>query len=110
MELKGDKQDKSYVVKVKGRMDVVSAPEFERCCIQWIEQGESHFIVDMEELEYISSAGLRSILIVAKKLKSGHGNISFSSLSPVVSRVFSISNFTSMFSVYDSLEKALESI
>ncbi|MHC1726848.1 MAG: STAS domain-containing protein [Syntrophobacteraceae bacterium] len=108
MELKGYKQDRFYIVKVNGRLDAVSAPEFEKSCLEWIELGESTFIMDMEGLEYISSAGLRSILVVAKRLKSQGSAMSFCSLTPNVAHVFSISNFRSMFALHDSLEKALE--
>jgi anti-anti-sigma factor len=107
MEVKGQKQDDFFVVNVSGRMDAVSAPKFEKACLEWLEQGESQFLADLEGLEYMSSAGLRSILIVGKKVKSAGGKLSFCSLSPNVAHVFSISNFASMFTVHDSFEKAL---
>lgn len=107
MELRNQKQDKFFIVKVSGRMDAISAPEFEKSCLEWIRQGESTLLVDLTELEYMSSAGLRSILVVGKKLKSVGGSLSFSSLAPTVAHVFSISNFASMFPVYESLERAL---
>lgn len=107
MELTGHKQGKFFIVGVRGRLDAVSAPDFEKSCLEWIRQGESSLIADLEGLEYMSSAGLRSILIVGKRLKSIDGSISFSSLSPNVAHVFSISSFASMFPVFDSLEKAL---
>ena len=107
MKLDGYKQDRFLVVKVDGRMDAFSAPEFEKFCQEWIQQGESTLVADLEGLEYMSSAGLRSILVVGKKLKSVGGTLSFSSLTPNVAHVFSISNFGSLFQVYDSLDKAL---
>ncbi len=55
----------------------------------------------------MSSAGLRSILVVGKRLKSTGGSLSFSSLTANVAHVFSISSFGSMFTVHDSLDKAL---
>lgn len=107
MELRSYKQDRFLVVKVSGRMDATTAPEFEKSCLEWIQQDESMLIADMEGLEYMSSAGLRSILIVGKKLKSVSGSLSFISLSPNVAHVFSISNFASVFPVHDSLDQAL---
>ena len=107
MELKGYKQDKFFIVKASGRMDATTAPEFEKFCLESLQQGESALVADLAGLEYMSSAGLRSILVVGKKLKSAGGSLSFSSLTPNVAHVFSISSFGSMFTVYDSLEKAL---
>ncbi|MDA8307424.1 MAG: STAS domain-containing protein [Deltaproteobacteria bacterium] len=108
MDVNGYKQDKFFIVRVSGRMDATTAPEFEKSCLEWIGQGESMLIVDLKDLEYMSSAGLRSILIVGKKIKSAGGTLSFSSLTPNVEHVFSISGFGSMFKIHDSLEKALQ--
>ncbi len=107
MKLDSYKHDRFLVVKVDGRMDAVSAPEFEKFCQDWIQKGEPTLVVDLEGLEYISSAGLRSILVVGKKLKSIGGSLSFCSLTPTVAHVFTISSFGSMFAVHDSLDKAL---
>lgn len=108
MEVSGAKQGKAYVVTVNGRMDTTTAPEFERTVTEWMGRGESTFIVDLTGLEYISSAGLRSILMVGKKLKAQKGSLAFCSLAPMVAKVFSISNFTALFPIYDSLEAALQ--
>ncbi len=107
MQMEGSKQKGFWVVTVTGRLDTVTAPEFEKACSGWMEQGESAFVVDLGGLEYISSAGLRSILMVAKKLKSTGGSIVFCSLSSMVMKVFSVSGFASMFTIHDSLDKAL---
>ena len=107
MEIDGYKHGEFIVVKVRGRMDATTAPDFEKSCLEWVRDGENMMVADLAGLEYMSSAGLRSILVVGKKLKSAGGNLIFSSLTPNVAHVFSISNFASMFKVYDSLEKAL---
>jgi anti-sigma B factor antagonist len=109
MELHTSRQGTFTVIKVRGRLDTLSGPEFEKKLSECMDQGELTFIVDMEGLEYISSAGLRSILLVAKKLKSRKGSMAFCSLTPMVAKVFSLSNFTSIFALHDSLEAALAS-
>ena len=50
MELNSYKQDKFFIVKASGRMDAISAPEFEKSCLEWIQQGESTLVVDLEGL------------------------------------------------------------
>ncbi len=107
MEFDSSKQGDSVVIKVKGRMDAVSAPEFEKECGKWIEAGDKSLIIDLGGLEYISSAGLRSILAAAKKLKAAQGAICFCNLQGMVQEVFSISGFATMFPIKDSLEEAL---
>lgn len=107
MELVTEKQGIVVVVKVKGRMDALTAPDFEKKCLFWLQQGESKLAVDLGELEYLSSAGVRAILIVARKFKSVDGSICFCRVKKMVKNVFLLSGLTSMFPVYESLEEAL---
>ncbi len=107
MEFDSVKQGGGVVIKAKGRMDAVTAPEFESECAKWLEKGEGVLVVDLGGLEYISSAGLRSILSAAKKVKAVQGNIRFCNLSGMVQEVFSISGFSTMFQISDSVEEAL---
>jgi anti-anti-sigma factor len=107
MEIEALKQQDALVLRPKGHMETATAAEFEQECLKWIEKGEKLLLIDMVGLEYISSAGLRSILYAAKQLKAKQGQIRFCNLSGVVQEVFSISGFTSMFSIYDTYEDAL---
>jgi anti-anti-sigma factor len=111
MEITSTGKEKDAVkVSVKGRMDAVTAPDFEKQLGEWMEGGESVFIVDLSELDYISSAGLRSVLAVAKKLKAGGGKIILASLQEAVKEVFEISGFSSIIPIFDSIEAALEQV
>lgn len=107
MEVTFDKRDNALVVAVQGRMDAITAPDFESQCSERIDQGEVLMVADFTELEYISSAGLRSILQIAKKLKQHKGQMNFCCLSGIIQHVFSISGFDSMFSFHDSVDQAL---
>jgi anti-anti-sigma factor len=107
MEFDSGKQGNAVVIKVKGRMDAVSAPGFEKECGDLVDAGEKILIVDLGGLEYISSAGLRSILAAAKKVKAAQGGISFCNLLGMVQEVFSISGFATMFPIHGSLEEAI---
>jgi len=107
MELSAKKEKKGVVIHVTGRMDAVSSPDFERAMDAWIEKGETTLVVDGSNLEYISSSGLRSVLIIAKKLKTRKGRILLTSLTSVVKEVFEISGFSTIIPIYDSLEGAM---
>lgn len=108
MEFKNEKQGAFMVVVPAGRMDAVTAPEFEQECERLIQSGELKMVADMSALEYISSAGLRSILATAKKLKGQQGEIRFCGLEGMVEEVFSISGFSSMFPVFDTRDDAIK--
>ena len=110
MEIDMKKENTISIITVKGKMDAVSAPAFEQYISALITQGENTFIINLSSLEYISSAGLRSILTVAKQLKKINGEIIFTGLQGTVEEVFKISGFQSLFKLYETEEKALKKI
>jgi anti-anti-sigma factor len=105
--IKSGNENNALVIKVIGRMDAVTAPEFEKTVNLWIDAGERCFVVDLSSLEYISSAGLRSILIIAKKLKAMNGKILLAAMEESVNEVFEISGFNSIIPVHDTVQSAI---
>jgi anti-anti-sigma factor len=110
MQISVRKERNIVVVSVTGRMDAVTAPEFEKSLVGLMSKGEKTFLVNLAGLEYISSAGLRSILFIAKQLKVEQGEIIFCGLRGPVEEVFKISGFHSIFKIFDSEEAALNQI
>jgi anti-anti-sigma factor len=108
MELNVKNEEKGMLVSLTGRMDAVSSPEFEKELGRLIDERNVNFVVDLTELDYISSAGLRSILVTAKKLKGKNGQILLASLqAAVVKEVFEISGFSTIIPIYESVEEAM---
>jgi anti-anti-sigma factor len=97
------------IVSVDGRMDTVTAPDFQDRMQELLNQGEKEILMDFGNLEYVSSAGLRSILFTAKKAKAAGGAVSCYGLQTMVKKVFDVSGFTAMIPVFDSLEDAVRS-
>jgi len=110
MEIYTRKEKGAVIVSVKGRIDALTAPEFERNLCDWISKGGIIFLINFTQLEYISSAGLRSILATSKKLKEKQGTILFTGLQGPVEEVFNISGFQSIFKIFASEEAALKEI
>jgi len=96
------------IISIEGRMDAVSAPEFDKRCDECLLQGGNAFILDFKALEYISSAGLRSILILGKKLAAKKGTLLIASAKDVVKEVFQISGFGALFPILESVDAALQ--
>lgn len=107
MKIEGKQDNGRLVVSVEGRMDAVSAPEFDKKCEDWISAGATVFILDFGGLEYISSSGLRSLLVLGKKLTAKKGRVVIAALKDIVKEVFTISGFGSIFTVVESVEAAL---
>jgi len=95
------------VLAVLGRMDTLTAPEFEAKCAACAAEGTTRIVVDLSGLEYISSAGLRGILSSAKKLKALGGGLSFCGLSGMVAEVFTMSGFIKLLPVFATRQEAL---
>jgi anti-anti-sigma factor len=110
MEIETRKQENATVVSVTGKMDAVSSPELEKELSQLMAEGEKDFVIDLGELDYISSAGLRVILATAKRLKEKEGKILLASLQDMVKEVFEISGFSAIIPIYESVESALNHV
>jgi anti-anti-sigma factor len=108
MQIEIEKEKNTIVISVKGKVDAVTAPEFEKALANLIAQGENTLLLNLIGLEYISSAGLRSILATAKQLKTKNGNLLFSGLKGPVKDVFNISGFGTIFKIFETKEDALK--
>ncbi len=110
MEISTEKREKGLIVSVKGKVDAVTSQAFEKSLADLIEKGETTLLLNLSELDYISSAGLRSILSTAKLLKAKNGKLFFFGLHGPVKDVFKISGFGSIFKIYDTMEEALQQL
>jgi stage II sporulation protein AA (anti-sigma F factor antagonist) len=107
MTIQTVKEANAPVLTIAGRMDAVTAPEYEKTLNEQIAAGETAFVVDFQGLEYISSAGLRALLATAKLLKSKDGQIRLANVLGTVREVLDISGFGSIFQIQDSVAAAL---
>ena len=107
MNISAKKENGINIVSLKGRMDALTSPDLEKRIRIMIAEGEKSFILDLEKLDYISSAGLRTILIITKELTKKKGFLFLSSLQQRVQEVFELSGFSSIIPIYGTLEIAL---
>jgi anti-anti-sigma factor len=107
MELSTHEEHGSAVVAVTDRIDTVTAARFEAYCIAVLDAGAHRLVLDLSHLAYISSAGLSSVLAVAKHAVHVGDPFSVSGLSGLVKEVFAITGFDSMVAVSADLEGAL---
>jgi len=95
------------VLKVSGRIDSSSSPELEKKINKLISQGEKNILLNFSNLEYISSAGLRVLLVSAKKLKSVNGKFMICCIKGMVKDVFVMSGFIDILTIFKNEEEAL---
>jgi anti-sigma B factor antagonist/stage II sporulation protein AA (anti-sigma F factor antagonist) len=97
------------VVSPAGRIDHASADEFQAALephLAGCRESEPALVVDMSKVDYISSVGLRVLMVAAKQVKSQSGCIVIAAMTPLVREVFEISRFNLVFDVFDSVEAA----
>ena len=90
-----------------GRIDSATGPAFEKDILGQIDEGQRRLLLDFAELAYISSAGLRIILLAAKRIKSAGGRLALCSLNPQIAEVFEISGFDRIIDIHPSRNAAL---
>jgi anti-anti-sigma factor len=110
MNIEPTKLDKAVLLKISGRMDAENAKEFDRACDVWISQGARHLIADLNELQYVSSMGLRSFLSVAQKLQSQSGSLILCGLQGAPRQVFQLTRLLEVFPVYETTPQALATL
>jgi len=109
VEIKENKKDAVVLLELKGRLDASTSPKFQKKILSVIEGGEKNLVIDFSDLDYISSAGLRVLLLGAKKLQSVDGKIVLACLADHVKEVFDIAGFSVIFPFYDATEDAIKS-
>jgi anti-sigma B factor antagonist len=110
MELSPRRFADAVVVSPVGRIDQSNADVFEEALARHLARctgGEDRLIVDLSGLEYISSAGLRVLMLAAKQSKAQGGTLLLAGLQPLVQEIFEISRFTMVFGITPSLREAL---
>ena len=110
MELKSTREGANLIVDVEGRVDGTNAMDFQSALEGAIQQSDQGVIMDMGQLQYISSAGLRVILLVAKSLQKQNAKLLGCSLSESVREIFAISGFDKIVPVHDSRADALKAL
>jgi len=95
------------VFALSGQLDAVTAPELEARLGTWLRNPGPGLVLDLEALEYISSAGLRVLLMTAKKMKAANGRFCLARLGIRVKDAYLISGFDHIIKAFDTMEEAL---
>jgi len=110
MEIDVQVAGNALVACVKGRVDTLSAPSFEKGLAEALSREEKWLVFDLAGLEYISSAGLRVFLTTAKAIKAKGGEIRLVATQGSVKKVFQISGFFTLFKHFDTRDEALAAL
>lgn len=97
------------IVTVAGRLDGTTARQLEDGLVALIAPGVG-MVLDMSGLDYVSSAGLRVLLKIAKAAKAAKVRLALAGITPPVTKVFEISGFTTIFDIHPDSASAAAAI
>ncbi len=110
IEIQESREGDVLVYSLKGRLDSQTYHEMEREMETWLAAGTNHLVGDLSQLDYISSAGLRVLLLAAKKLAGRGGRMGLCSPQEHVKEVFDITGVSDIIPITGSKEEALKAI
>jgi anti-anti-sigma factor len=122
MEITECKTVEIVTLSLAGKLDTTSAKAFEEKILNLIESGDRRFVIDLTQLEYIGSAGLRVFLVASKRLDGVNGKLvlcGFEKTIPYhtlnrprdpIREVFDIAGFSSLFATYGSQDEAIKDL
>lgn len=93
MDIEKNLDGATLVIALKGRLDTTSSPQFE-AEIKSVPDGVSELIFDFSALEYVSSAGLRDILMAQKMMNARHGALKLKGVNEIVKKVLDLTGFS----------------
>lgn len=98
MKIVENREKEKLTLQVFGRMDSSTAPQLQECVDSKLD-GVSDLHIDLNNLEYISSAGLRVLLSAGKKMEAAEGNMVITGANEEVREAFKITGFDTILQI-----------
>ena len=97
MEISKKHEGSTLTVALSGRLDTVTAPEFEASAMEDLD-GVTDLIIDLKDLEYMSSAGLRVMLALYKKM-TAQGSMKVVNVNDTIAEIFELTGFNDILDI-----------
>jgi len=110
MEFQEEQAGDACIVVLKGRLDGAASSEFADRIGTLIAGGRSRLLLDFAAVTLVTSAGLRALLMIVKRMKGEGGALALCSVPPTVREVFDISGFTPMLNIHAGRAEALAAV
>ena len=104
------RQDGNLIASVVGSVDGANAAEFQATLQGALQDEDKGMVLDFGKLEYISSAGLRVLLLIAKDMQRKSASFAVCSLSGQVRELFTVSGFDQIIAIHNNQKEALKAL
>jgi len=108
MDISEDRKGDAVILALSGKLDATSAKTFEDKILSLINSGAQRLVVDLSQLDYVSSSGLRVFLLAAKKLQPTDGKFALCGMQDHIRQLFDLAGFSSILSIYGSRAEAVK--
>lgn len=102
------------LIQVQGRIDHKTAKDFENALKPHVDQciaGEyKKILIDLDGVDFMTSAGLRVLMITAKTCDKEKGEIAVAALQPGIKEIFKISRFDLVLKIFPTVRSGLENL
>lgn len=106
MEIVETRSAALVTLALKGRLDGTSSSGFETRILTHIDAGDRRVIIDLADVDYINSVGLRALMLASKRLTQIGGRMVLCALQPWVKHVFDIAGFSTTLTIAATCEEA----
>ena len=110
MEITEQRQGGVTVLSPVGRINNETSPAFQVRLLSCVGSTAGKVLIDFSGVEYISSAGLRALMMASKQSKATSGRLAVSGLTPMVKEIFAISRFALVVQVFETSAEALAAL
>ncbi|MCY3985348.1 MAG: STAS domain-containing protein [Roseovarius sp.] len=110
MDIRTERENGTMIASVEGRIDGLTARDFEITMKSAISEDDSAVILDLAHVTYVSSAGLRAFLLIAKNLWKREATFLLCDLSEPVQEVFDIAGFDKIIKIIPTRTDAIASL
>lgn len=110
LEVSESREPGVVIVGLAGRLDGSTVASLDDRLARLVQAGERRLVLDLTALEYISSVGLRTILVVAKQLRAAAGKLAMASLQDQVRQVFDLAGFSTLLTVCPTRPEAVAAV
>ena len=110
MDIQVELHDGIAVVAPRGRIDCNTSAQLERQLLTLLEPASRGIVIDFAAVDYISSAGLRVMLVLAKRLRGGRGALVLCRLNDLIQDVFKMSGFNKVIAIAATRDEALATL
>jgi anti-anti-sigma factor len=96
------------LLEVEGEVDAHTAPKLDKALKDLLAQGHSRLVLDASQMGYISSAGLRVVLLAHREARQLDGEVRLFGLNAQMRRIFEIAGFDELLRISDTRQESME--